>query len=204
MVVSKDKNERIKLRQSEHLGRKGAVAGGAIGLIAGMLFLGPVVGLGVGTLVGGITNRLRDVGVSDDFVGNSAQLKPGSSALALLMRSSDSDACSRSWLARAPWSCTRRSRRMRKRSCRPRWTCNQPVPGKASIEREGMQMLTSPETTRAADGRTRLALVNAKARLGLMIGVAAAVASALVVAVAHAALALPDPLALTGACRWPR
>ena len=68
VVVSKDKNERIKLRQSEHLGRKGAVAGGAIGLIAGMLFLGPVVGLGVGALVGGITNRLRDVGVSDDFV----------------------------------------------------------------------------------------------------------------------------------------
>jgi uncharacterized membrane protein len=93
VVVSKDENERIKLRQSEHLGRKGAVAGGAIGLIAGMLFLGPVVGLGVGALVGGITNRLRDVGVSDDFVRQvSAQLKPGSSALALLMHSSDSGA----------------------------------------------------------------------------------------------------------------
>lgn len=93
VVVSKDKDERIKLHQSEHLGRKGAVAGGAIGLIAGMLFLGPVVGLGVGALVGSIANRLRDVGVSDDFVRQvSAQLKPGSSALALLMHSSDSDA----------------------------------------------------------------------------------------------------------------
>ena len=60
-------------------------------------------------------------------------------------------------------------------------------------------MLASPATTSAADGRTRLALVNAKARLALMIGVAAGIASALVIAIAQAALALPDPLALTGA-----
>ena len=62
-----------------------------------------------------------------------------------------------------------------------------------------MQVPASTATTSAADGRTRLALVNAKARLALVIGVAAGVASALVIAIAHAALALPDPLALTGA-----
>jgi hypothetical membrane protein len=61
-----------------------------------------------------------------------------------------------------------------------------------------MQAPVSTATTNAADGRTRLALVNAKARLALVSGVAAGVASALVIAGAHAALALPDPLALTG------
>ena len=62
-----------------------------------------------------------------------------------------------------------------------------------------MQMLASPATISGADGRTRLALVNAKARLALVIGAAAGAASAMVVAIAHVALALPDPLALTGA-----
>ena len=88
--VSKDKNEKIKLHQSAHLGRKGAATGGTIGLIAGVLFLNPVVGAGVGALVGGVANRLRDVGISDEFVRQvSAQLRPESSVLVLLLPSGD-------------------------------------------------------------------------------------------------------------------
>jgi uncharacterized membrane protein len=88
--VSKDRNERIQLHQSEHLVRKGALIGGTAGLIAGILFAGPLVVVGVGALVGGVSGWLRDIGVPDDFVRQvSAQLRPESSALVLLLRSGD-------------------------------------------------------------------------------------------------------------------
>ena len=80
VCVSKDKNEKVRLHQSQHKTGKGAAWGAAAGLIAGSIFLTPLFGAGVGALIGGVVGRKVDIGLPDDFVRQvSAQLKPQSS-----------------------------------------------------------------------------------------------------------------------------
>ena len=90
VCVSKDKNEKVHLHQSQHKTGKGAAWGAAAGLIAGSIFLTPLFGVGVGALIGGVVGRKVDIGLPDDFVRQvSAQLKPQSSALVLLVTSAN-------------------------------------------------------------------------------------------------------------------
>ncbi len=93
VCVSKDKNEKVHVQQSKPQGRRGALTGGAVGLVAGILFLNPLVGAGVGALVGGLAGRKHDVGIDDAFAKQvSAQLKPESSAIVMLARQDNPDA----------------------------------------------------------------------------------------------------------------
>jgi uncharacterized membrane protein len=88
--VRKDKNEKVHLHQSQHKTGKGAAWGAAAGLIAGSIFLTPLFGVGVGALIGGVVGRKVDIGLPDDFVRQvSAQLKPQSSALVLVVTSAN-------------------------------------------------------------------------------------------------------------------
>ena len=65
---------------------RAATKAGAVGLLAGMLVGGPLVGLTVGALWGG----MRDKGISDKFIRElTARLQPDSSALYLLVSSAD-------------------------------------------------------------------------------------------------------------------
>ncbi len=90
VCVSKDKNEKVRLQQSQHKTGKGAAWGAAAGLIAGSIFLTPLFGAGVGALIGGVVGRKVDLGLPDDFVRQvSAQLKPQSSALVLVVTSAN-------------------------------------------------------------------------------------------------------------------
>ena len=82
---------------------------------------------------------------------------------------------------------------------------NQPVPRKKRLLRASrMQAPVSPATAGGADGRTRLALVNGKARLALVIGAVAGVASALVVASATLRWHCLPRSHSPALCRWPR
>jgi uncharacterized membrane protein len=69
----------------------GAAVGGLIGLvIAGFLF--PVVGLAIGALVGGAIGAVTHSGVEGSFVQEvKEQLKPGTSALFLVVKSGSAD-----------------------------------------------------------------------------------------------------------------
>lgn len=86
--VTKDQHEKVHLHQSQHKTGKGAAWGAAAGLIAGSIFLTPLFGAAVGALAGGVAGRKVDIGLPDDFVKQvSAQLKPQSSALVLVVNS---------------------------------------------------------------------------------------------------------------------
>lgn len=90
VCVTKDKNEKVHLHQSQHKTGKGAAWGVAAGLVAGSIFLTPLFGAAAGALIGGVAGRKVDIGLPDDFVKQvSAQLKPQSSALVLVVNSAN-------------------------------------------------------------------------------------------------------------------
>lgn len=78
---------RVKVHQAVGLVGHGALGGAFWGMLIGLLFLMPWLGLAVGAVAGAIGGRLSDVGIDDSFieeVGNS--VAPGHSALFLLVR----------------------------------------------------------------------------------------------------------------------
>ncbi len=87
VVVVRDENGRVKLRQLYNLTAAGAVSGGFWGALIGILFLNPLFGFAVGAAAGAISGALRDVGINDDFMKKLAEtLKPGTAALCVLIR----------------------------------------------------------------------------------------------------------------------
>jgi len=87
VVVTKDEKGKIKLHQAINLTAVGAVHGSMWGLLIGMIFLNPILGLAVGTGTGALAGKLQDVGISDSFIKElAADLKEGTSALFILFR----------------------------------------------------------------------------------------------------------------------
>lgn len=83
---------KVKLRQMYQLALGGAVSGSFWGLLVGILFLNPLLGLAVGAGTGAVAGALSDVGINDQFMKElAAQLKPGSSVLFVLVRSELTD-----------------------------------------------------------------------------------------------------------------
>jgi uncharacterized membrane protein len=87
VVAVKDAGGKIKLHQAVNLTAAGASSGGFWGMLIGMIFLNPLIGLAVGASAGAVSGSLTDVGINDDFMKNLAKtLTPGSSALFVLVR----------------------------------------------------------------------------------------------------------------------
>lgn len=92
VVAVKQADGSVKLNQIHHLTAMGAVSGGFWGALVGLLFLNPLLGAAVGAGAGAISGALADVGINDDFMKNLAgALKPGSSALFILLRKATPD-----------------------------------------------------------------------------------------------------------------
>jgi uncharacterized membrane protein len=92
VVVIRDHKGQTKLDQLVNLTTAGAVGGGFWGMLIGMIFLNPLLGAAVGAGAGAISARFHDIGLDDKMmkdVGDS--LKPGSSALFVLLRRVTSD-----------------------------------------------------------------------------------------------------------------
>ena len=88
VVVEKKQNGKIKLHQMYNLTASGAVGGGFWGVLIGLIFLNPLLGLVVGAEAG----ALSDVGINDDFMKQLAEnLTPGTSALFVLVDSDLTD-----------------------------------------------------------------------------------------------------------------
>jgi uncharacterized membrane protein len=63
----------------------GALGGGFWGLLFGLIFFVPILGLAIGAGMGALAGSMRDVGISEDFINNVRdKVTPGSSALFLL------------------------------------------------------------------------------------------------------------------------
>jgi uncharacterized membrane protein len=68
VVVTKNDKGKIKLHQTVNLTAVGAVGGTFWGMLIGMIFFNPLLGAAVGAGAGALSGRLRDIGISDEFM----------------------------------------------------------------------------------------------------------------------------------------
>lgn len=77
---------KVKVKQANNLVGVGALGGGFWGMLFGLLFFAPLLGLAVGAAGGALIGKDTDYGINDDFIKRvSRSVKPGSSALFLLV-----------------------------------------------------------------------------------------------------------------------
>jgi len=87
VVVTKNDKGKVKLHQAVNLTAAGAVGGAFWGMLIGMIFLNPLVGAAVGAGAGALSGKLRDIGISDNFMKELAEaLRNNTSALFVLVR----------------------------------------------------------------------------------------------------------------------
>src|SRR5262245_58201666 len=87
VVVVRDANNKVKLRQLYNLTAAGALSGGFWGALIGLIFLNPLFGFAIGAAAGAVSGALRDVGIDDNFMKSLGEtLKPGTAALCVLVR----------------------------------------------------------------------------------------------------------------------
>lgn len=87
VVVTKDEKGKVKLHQAVNLTAAGAVHGSFWGMLIGMIFLNPLLGAAVGAGAGALSGKLRDIGISDNFMKELGEtLTEGKSALFVLVR----------------------------------------------------------------------------------------------------------------------
>ncbi|MGA7277808.1 MAG: DUF1269 domain-containing protein [Desulfocapsaceae bacterium] len=92
VVVTKDEDGKAKLHQAVNLTAAGAVGGGFWGMLIGMVFLNPLVGMAVGAGAGALSGKLADIGIDDKMIKELAErFGPGSSALFVLIKKSTGD-----------------------------------------------------------------------------------------------------------------
>ena len=91
-VVVRRQDGKVKVKQVASLAGAGALGGAFWGMLIGLLFFAPWLGLAIGAVTGAVAGGLSDIGVDDKFikdVGN--QIEPGHSALFLLVRKVTAD-----------------------------------------------------------------------------------------------------------------
>jgi uncharacterized membrane protein len=92
VVVTKDENGKVKLHQAVNLTAAGAVQGGFWGMLIGLFFFNPLLGVAAGAGAGAISGMLADIGVDDRFMKELGKsFTPGSSALFVLVRKATPD-----------------------------------------------------------------------------------------------------------------
>jgi uncharacterized membrane protein len=86
-VVVRKENGKTKVKQAHSLVGSGALGGAFWGMLIGLLFFAPWLGLIAGAAGGALAGKLGDIGVDDEFIKKvSDTIQPGESALFLLTR----------------------------------------------------------------------------------------------------------------------
>jgi len=92
VVVTKSDKGKVKLHQAMNLTAMGAMSGSFWGMLIGMIFFNPLLGLAVGAGAGALSGALSDAGIDDNMMkGLSDSFTPGSSALFVLVRKATGD-----------------------------------------------------------------------------------------------------------------
>ncbi len=92
VTATKTEAGKIKLNQLMNTTATGAVSGSFWGMLIGILFLNPLVGLAVGAASGALGGALTDVGINDAFMQDlSASIQPGNAALFVLVETMTAD-----------------------------------------------------------------------------------------------------------------
>jgi uncharacterized membrane protein len=87
VVAVKNQKGKLKVKQTLDLVTAGAAGGSFWGLLIGLLFLHPLLGVTAGIVSGALSGALTDVGVNDDFIRELGKtLEPGTSAIFILAR----------------------------------------------------------------------------------------------------------------------
>jgi len=86
-VAVRKENGHVKVKQAHSLVGAGALGGSFWGLLIGMIFWMPWLGMAIGAVTGALSGKLADIGIDDDFIEEvSEAVEPGSSALFMLAR----------------------------------------------------------------------------------------------------------------------
>jgi uncharacterized membrane protein len=92
VVAVKQPDGHVKLHQIFHPSAVGAASGGFWGLLIGLLFMMPLVGMAIGAGAGALGGAMADFGINDKFMKDlSEALPPGGAALFLLIRKMTAD-----------------------------------------------------------------------------------------------------------------
>jgi uncharacterized membrane protein len=87
-VVVRRQDGKVKVKQAVSLVGAGALGGAFWGMLIGLLFWAPWLGLASGAASGALGGALRDYGVDDTFIKEVGRtIEPGHSALFLLVES---------------------------------------------------------------------------------------------------------------------
>ena len=92
VIATKTDKGEVKLNQLFNMTAAGATSGGFWGLLIGVLFLNPLLGVAIGAASGAVGGALTDIGIDDKFMKElSAGLHPGNAALFVLVAEMTSD-----------------------------------------------------------------------------------------------------------------
>jgi uncharacterized membrane protein len=84
VVVERDADSKVKLRQAYNPTGTGAAGGAMWGGIIGILFLAPLLGMAFGAATGALVGKMSDIGINDDFMKQlGAKLPTGAALIAL-------------------------------------------------------------------------------------------------------------------------
>ena len=86
-VVVRRQDGKVKVKQAMSLVGAGAMGGAFWGMLIGLLFFAPWLGLAIGAASGALAGKLSDTGVDDKFIKEVGEtIEPGHSALFLLVQ----------------------------------------------------------------------------------------------------------------------
>lgn len=85
-IVVRDQEGKTKVKQATSLVGAGALGGAFWGMLIGLLFFAPWLGLAIGAFSGAIAGKFTDTGIDDKFIKEVGEtIEPGQSALFLLV-----------------------------------------------------------------------------------------------------------------------
>lgn len=91
-VVVRKEDGKVKVKQAVSLVGAGALGGAFWGMLIGLIFWMPWLGLAIGAASGAASGALTDIGIDDKFIKEvGSTIEPGHSALFLMVVSSTQD-----------------------------------------------------------------------------------------------------------------
>ncbi len=91
-VVTRRDDGKVKVKQAHSLVGAGALGGAFWGMLIGLFFLMPWMGLAIGAISGAIAGKFSDIGIDDNFIKEVGQtVEPGQAALFLMVATMTED-----------------------------------------------------------------------------------------------------------------